>query len=205
MCSTTDRSWAMNRYVSPNFSCRSSSRLTTCAWIDTSSAETGSSQMISLGETASARAMPMRWRWPPENSCGNRRRCSPRSPTVSSRSTIRSRYSEPLPASPWMISASPMIASTVRRGFSEAYGSWKMICMSRHRARIERLSSRVTSRPSNQTSPEVGSIRRSTQRPVVDLPQPDSPTRPRVSPAATSKLTPSTACTWSTTRDSSPP
>jgi hypothetical protein len=34
--------------------------------------ETGSSAMISLGSRASARAMPMRWRWPPENSCGKR-------------------------------------------------------------------------------------------------------------------------------------
>ena len=42
----------------------------TWAWIETSSAETGSSQTISFGSTASARAMPMRWRWPPENSCG---------------------------------------------------------------------------------------------------------------------------------------
>ena len=45
------------------------SRLTICAWIDTSSADTGSSHTISSGD-ASARAMPMRWRWPPENSCG---------------------------------------------------------------------------------------------------------------------------------------
>ncbi len=30
----------------------------------------GSSATISSGSTASARAMPMRWRWPPENSCG---------------------------------------------------------------------------------------------------------------------------------------
>ena len=36
--------------------------------IDTSSADTGSSQTISFGSTASARAMAMRWRWPPENS-----------------------------------------------------------------------------------------------------------------------------------------
>jgi hypothetical protein len=36
-----------------------------CAWIETSSAETGSSQTISRGESASARAMPMRCRWPP--------------------------------------------------------------------------------------------------------------------------------------------
>ena len=27
---------------------------------------------ISFGCSASARAMPMRWRWPPENSCGKR-------------------------------------------------------------------------------------------------------------------------------------
>jgi hypothetical protein len=46
--------------------------LITWAWIDTSSAETGSSATISFGRSASVRAMPMRWRWPPENSCGYR-------------------------------------------------------------------------------------------------------------------------------------
>jgi hypothetical protein len=45
-------------------------RLITWAWIETSSAETGSSAISKLGSSASARAMPMRWRWPPENSCG---------------------------------------------------------------------------------------------------------------------------------------
>jgi len=34
MCLTTDRSCAMNRYVSLNFDCRFSSRLMICAWID---------------------------------------------------------------------------------------------------------------------------------------------------------------------------
>ena len=33
-----------------------------CAWMETSSADTGSSQMINFGLSASARAMPMRWR-----------------------------------------------------------------------------------------------------------------------------------------------
>src|SRR4051812_44667112 len=52
------------------------------------------------------------------------------------------------------------------------------------------------SRPRNSTSPSrlapsgKSPIR---PRPRVDLPQPDSPTRPRVSPGARSKLTPSTA------------
>ena len=54
----------------PKSCCRSRSRFRICAWIDTSSALTGSSQTISLGRSAMARAMPMRWRWPPENSFG---------------------------------------------------------------------------------------------------------------------------------------
>ena len=45
-------------------------RLMTPARTDTSSAETGSSNTTSFGRSVSARAMPMRWRWPPENSDG---------------------------------------------------------------------------------------------------------------------------------------
>ena len=60
----------MNRYASLNSSCRSDSRLSTCAWIETSSAETGSSATSSLGLSISARAIAMRWRCPPENMCG---------------------------------------------------------------------------------------------------------------------------------------
>ena len=56
--------------VSPRSRWSSRSRLSTCAWIDTSSADTGSSATISFGFSAIARATPMRWRWPPENSCG---------------------------------------------------------------------------------------------------------------------------------------
>ena len=54
----------------PELSWRSSSRLTTPAWMETSSAETGSSSTSSLGCRISARAMPIRWRCPPENSLG---------------------------------------------------------------------------------------------------------------------------------------
>ena len=39
-----------------------------CAWMETSRALIGSSQTMRLGSTASARAMPMRWRCPPLNS-----------------------------------------------------------------------------------------------------------------------------------------
>src|SRR3981189_2744343 len=47
--------------------------------MDTSSAETGSSQMMNSGLSTSARAMQMRWHCPPENSCGSRPITSERS------------------------------------------------------------------------------------------------------------------------------
>ena len=62
MCRTTDRSWAMKTYARPSSSCRSSSRLTTWACTETSSAETGSSQTITFGLSATPRAIPIRCR-----------------------------------------------------------------------------------------------------------------------------------------------
>src|SRR6266545_3194498 len=88
--------------------------------METSSAETGSSATISFGLTARARAIPMRCRWPPENSCGYRRRCSALRPTVSSRCTTRSSRSRFVLASLWITRASPMIEPTVIRGLDEA-------------------------------------------------------------------------------------
>src|SRR5215510_3515461 len=126
-------------------------------------------------------------------------------PTVSRRCATFSSRSRRVLASLWMMRASPTIEPTVIRGFSDAYGSWKMICRSRRRARSDRLSLVVTFFPSNHTSPAVGSIRRRMHRPVVDLPQPDSPTSPSVSPALISKEMPSTACTRATSREKRPP
>ena len=62
--------------------------------------------------------------------------------------------------------------------------------------RISSRDSWVRSLPSNQTVPEVGGGSWSKARPVVDLPQPDSPTMPSVSPGSTSKLTSDTAWTF---------
>ena len=47
--------------------------------------------------------------------------------------------------------------------------------------------------PCSLTVPAVGGCRPRTALPIVDLPEPDSPTRPTVSPGAMSKLTPSMA------------
>ncbi len=63
------------------------------------------------------------------------------------------------------------------------------------RAQVAAASSSPRSRPSKRDAAAVGSISRNTRRPSVDLPQPDSPTTPSVSPAARVKSTPSTART----------
>ncbi len=64
-----------------------------------------------------------------------------------------------------------------------------------HRRAAPSRTWRSTSTPSKCTDPDVGSISRRMQRPVVDFPQPDSPTSPSVSPRSTEKLTPETAWT----------
>ena len=60
----------MNRMATPVSARSVRRRRTIWRCVDTSSAETASSQMISDGLLASARAIATRWRWPPENSAG---------------------------------------------------------------------------------------------------------------------------------------
>ena len=90
------------------------------------------------------------------------------------------------------------------RGLSDAYGSWKTICISRRSGRRRRVPRFWIGVPWKTISPAVGSSSRTIVRPSVDLPQPDSPTSPSVSPSLTAKLTSSTACTCATSRCSSP-
>ena len=105
---------------------------------------------------------------------------------------------------PWMRSPSPTASPIGVRGSRLANGSWKTICaLRRYDLSCDPLSL-VMSTPSKRTEPPVGSISRRMSRPTVVLPQPDSPTSPSVSPARTSKSTPSTARTWPTTRCSAP-
>ena len=75
--------------------------------------------------------------------------------------------------------------------------------MSVRSARMREREYLAMSWPSNMTEPAVGSSSFATTRAVVDLPHPDSPTRPSVSPGATENETPSTArtapvCRWIT-------
>lgn len=100
----------------------------------------------------------------------------------------------------WISYGSPMMSPTVMRGFSEVYGSWKTIWMLRRTVFIDLAESLVMSSPLNVIRPDVGSSRCTSIFATVDLPQPDSPTMPSVSPAARSNETPSTAFTAPTCR-----
>src|SRR4030042_217810 len=68
-----------------------------------------------------------------------------------------------------------------------------MICIRRRSFLISFLSTPVTSCPSKKILPPVGRSSCNRALPVVVLPLPLSPTRPRVSPRLMEKLTPSTA------------
>ncbi len=70
------------------------SRFTICAWTETSSALSGSSQTSSRGLTMTARAIATRWHWPPLSSCGYRFMRSARSPTRANTLAISALSSE---------------------------------------------------------------------------------------------------------------
>src|SRR5262245_40749569 len=98
-----------------------------------------------------------------------------------------------------------MIAPTRRRGFSEPYGTWKIIGIARRNGRMARRDRLVMSRRSNVTVPDVTGVRPAMHRASVDFPQPVSPTRPSVWPRRIVSDTPSTAWTWPTVLPISPP
>ena len=121
--------------------------------------------------------MPMRWRWPPENSWGNRLPCSRGRPTASSSSPALTLAA--LRLTPWTTNGSLMMSLTGQREFSDEYGSWKTTCISVRSLRSSPPDIVVTSCPRNRTEPDVGSMSRRMLRPRVVLPQPDSPTMPK--------------------------
>ncbi len=118
-------------------------------------------------------------------------------PTWASVSTTRSR-SRRRRSDRCSAIASSIWSPTRKTGFREAPGFWKIIAMSLPRMRARAASSRERrSRPPNRTSPETrpGGRRISPRiaSDVSDLPAPDSPTRPTISPRRIWKSTPSTA------------
>jgi hypothetical protein len=76
------------------------------------------------------------------------------------------------------------------RGSSDEYGSWNTVCTD---ARNRRIADAVTGSPSNSTDPADGFASASISRTIVDLPLPDSPTRPTLWPSPTAIDTSSSA------------
>jgi hypothetical protein len=66
-----------------------------------------------------------------------------------------------------------MICPTRLRGLSEAYGSWKIICIWGRSGRRSRRDNPMSSRPANRTDPDVGAVSCRITRHSVDLPQPN--------------------------------
>ncbi len=118
-------------------------------------------------------------------------------PTRADRRSARARR-EPV-ARPCSSSASTIWEPIVRTGLRAFIAPWKTIAMSTQRCgRTLSSPSARRSLPSRSTLPEtlaVGGSSPSTASAVVVFPQPDSPTRPSRSPAASDMLTPCTA--WS--------
>jgi hypothetical protein len=136
--------------------------------------------MISFGSTASARAMPMRWRW----TAGElvRITCHVIGAQADGLQQIDHALFELLLGFGQLIDDQRLaddradIHARIERGVRVLKDDLDVAAQD---ARSSAPSDR-TSLPSKWISPPLGSIRRSTQRPVVDLPQPDSPTRPSV-------------------------
>jgi hypothetical protein len=132
-------------------------RLRICACTDTSSALVGSSHTRNSGLEESARAMEMRWRCPPENSCGYFSRSSGERPTSESSSPTRSSRAAPCFMRSCDRIGSATMLSTRQRGFRLAYGSWKIIWKRRRMVSMsERLAIFARSVPANRIDPEVG-------------------------------------------------
>ena len=172
-----------------------------CAWIVTSSAVVGSSAMSSSGSQASAIAIMTRWAMPPDISCGKalRRRSGSGMPTIRRSSSARASAALPFMLR-WIRRTSSICLPTSATGLSDEVGCWKTIEIRSPRIlRISSLETLSRSVPSNRTSPasiRPGlATRRMIDRLVTLLPQPDSPTRPMISPRSTWKSMPSTART----------
>src|SRR5437016_11101118 len=82
-----------------------------------------------------------------------------------------------------------MIVPTRILGSSEECGSWNMSCRSRRLRRSSPPCSLDTSTPPRVTAPELGRSSATIILPIVVLPHPDSPTRPKVVPVGTEKDT----------------
>ena len=141
MLATTPRSWVMRTTVRLYLTRRSLSSSRIWAWMVTSRAVVGSSQIRIWGLQATAMAMTTRWRIPPENSCGYclKRRSGSVMPTSRRYSTAFSRAARPFRC--WCsCTASAIWSPMVLRGFRLVMGSCMIMAISCPRTRSQSFS-----------------------------------------------------------------
>src|SRR5262245_25848575 len=142
-----------------------------------------------------------RWRSPPESWCGySRARSRAPGPCTWSSISIARSHATRRPTPACACTAAAIWSPIVKTGLSDVIGSWNTMAMRAPRTR-RMASSSLSSRssPSRRTRPAVMRPGAGTSR-MIDsdvtlLPQPDSPTRPSISPRSIEKLMPSTART----------
>ncbi|RPK51198.1 hypothetical protein EES40_04380 [Streptomyces sp. ADI93-02] len=148
--------------------------------------------MIRSGSRASAIAIMMRWRIPPENWWGKSpTRCRAAGMRTRSISSIALALASPRDIPRCTTNISPSCAPTLRTGFSEDSASWKIMAISW--PRIRRRSSFLSfsrSRSLKRISPPLIRPGGMSRMPMIawavtDLPEPDSPSTARVSPSDT--------------------
>ena len=201
MSATTPRSCVIRMIAVPRRSRRSRITSRMPAWMVTSSAVVGSSAIRTLGEHATAMAIITRCLIPPESWCGysSTRLAGAGMRTRSSSSTALAWAARRLmPSCCW--STSRICRPTVKAGLRLVMGSWKttLTCLPRTDRSCFGLivsSSVPSSRMLPWTRADVLGSSPGIDIAVTVLPQPDSPTTARISPAARSKDTPFTACT----------
>jgi hypothetical protein len=135
--------------------------------VSTSSAEKGSSSSSSIGSTTIARARPTRCRIPPDNSRGSAF-SKPSRPMRSIAARARWRRS----------------AGAIRRASSPSSTFWSTVSQGNSAKLWNTMATGVESPcTSSSTWPSSGWISPAIARSSVDLPEPDLPSRPTISPS----------------------
>src|SRR3954454_20922496 len=148
-----------------------------------SRADSGSSSRRTAGSTASARAMAMRWRWPPDSSVTFLSAISGRATSSSSCWTRRRRSADAIPRTS---SPKPIFSATVISGKRARF--WKISAVGRLFGPMPLMSL-----PPIRITPNVGSMKPEIMRRIVVLPQPDGPRKLKNSPAGMVRCTSETA------------
>lgn len=185
MAYSVSRSWVIRNTVRPRACCRVRIRRSKAAAPIGSSPAVGSSRNSSGGSSANARASPARLRMPPDNCEGSLSSASAGKPASLIFSSASSKYQRS-GNSPWCsfngtCTFSPTVIDENSAPSWNSTPVLRVMCW-RSANRPERASA-----PSTWMLPASGSRRPRMLRINTDLPVPEPPTTPRISPRRTSR------------------